>query len=662
MTLLPAVNFVHAEARAAGANEDSRQTLPTLVIRGGHAEKPLINDVRSVATLGGTDIEQLQIERIEDKAEYSAGILASSQTSGTETSLFIRGYRTDNSNVFVNGHQDNKRLFSRDLDTVEQADIIKGHSSVLFGSGSPGGTIHYQTRSPQPYHSTVLKAAIGSYQKRRAVLDSTGPTGISGLNYRFVAIGQQAGSFINNVGNDKAVLLGSLAWQYQENNQLRFEFEYDRLQNPYSYGIVRVNGKILYDKSYVDPRTKSDRRYWRGSVYWRHGLSDNWKLNALFNYSTLNRNDILMGFFYKLNENTLLGHWADSDNEFWQMNGKAELSGNIGLADMTHELSVGVEYNESDNDLDMLRSTAFTLDPYNPSFNRPAPRDSALKRGFHYRDKERSLYLVDRAQLSPRLTAVAGLRYSKFHNKNRLTNRVSVNQDAIASTLGLSWQFNQSATLYGSYVRSFEPNTGVSRNGDYFEPREAEQMEIGLRWQAGQYASLQMAVYDLTQKNLLTRDPDDRDFSIPAGQRRTRGFEIEALLDLDQDWQLQAAYSHLSNKVTKDFYGLLGNTASGIPRNMGSLRLQWQPGRLPGLHAYIGMIAVGKRYGDAANSFSVPGYGRADAGLSYQIGRITLRLTATNLFDKRYVAAPFNEDDLYQGKRRDITASIMYEW
>lgn len=663
-TLFSSLFYTLTPVQAAELPLNARleEKLETLTITAKTVSMDQLDDIRSIATFDQDDFEKHQAERIEDIAAYSPGIIGSSQTAGTETSLFIRGYRTDNGNVFVNGLQDNKRLFSRDLDTVERVDIIKGHSSVLFGSGSPGGTIHYTTKSPQQQNSTSLKSTLGSYQKRRLVFDSTGNTGINNVNYRFVAIGQDANSFMDNVGNDKQVLLGSLAWNYGSNNQLRLEVEYDRLQNPYSYGIVRVNNEILYDQSYVDPRAKSDRRYLRSSAYWQHAINQNWGLNTSVNYSTLDRNDIMMGFYYKLNESTLLGHWADSDNDFWQLSGKMELSGEVNALDMAHNLTIGLEYNKSDNHLYMLRSTAFTLDPYTPSFDRPEPRDSAVVRGFHYQDKDKNIYLVDKIQLNDQLSLTAGLRYSEFYNLNRQTNTVAVDQDTIASTLGLSWQLNQHTTLYSSYAKSFEPNTGISKEGNYFEPKEAEQLEFGLRWSPMDDLSMHIATYELKQKNLLTTDPLDKDYAISAGEQRTRGVEIEAIVDLNSDLQLKAAYSHLKNKVTEDFKGLLGKTASGIPRNMGSLRLSWQPNTVRGLNSYIGLIAVGKRYGDANNSFSVSGYGRIDAGLSYQWQQAIFRLTVENLLDKRYVAAPFYEDDIYQGKRRDISASVSFSW
>ena len=376
----------------------------------------------------------------------------------------------------------------------------------------------------------------------------------------------------------------------------------------------------------------------------------------------LNRDDLLMGFFYKLNENSLKGHWIDSDNHYWQLNTKLELIGNTHIANTQHHVTFGLASNKADNNLDAIRSTDFTLDPYAPSFDRPEPRDSAVFRGFHYRDKDNHVYIIDNMRLTEQLAITADVRYSTFFNTNRLTNTVAVDKNALTSSLGASWQPHNNITLYGGYATSFEPNTGVSRQGDYFEPLEAEQLEAGLRWYPTSAITTEIALYDLTQQNLLTRDPIDPDYQTPTGARRSRGIEIDATLALHDAYQLQVAYSHTKNKYIEDFYGRLGKTASGIARNTGALRLHWQPPAQPNWDAYVGLIGVGKRYGDAANSFSLPGYGRLDAGIRYQDQQTTYRLNIENLMDKRYIAAAFADDDLYQGKRRTINASVSYRW
>jgi iron complex outermembrane receptor protein len=601
----------------------------------------------------------LRSDRLEDVLVATPGILPSNQNAGMETSFFIRGYRTDNGNIFINGHQDHRRFYSRDLETVERVDLIKGHSSVLLGSGSPGGSILYTTKLPQRSTHHRVKLSAGSYDHKRISLDSTGVVGATDFSYRTILVAQDAGQFMRNVSNDKKVGLLSLQWDYSSGGHLRLETEYTKLENPYNFGTVRINGKILYDQSYVDPRAMSDRDYRRNSFYWGQAVNDQWRINTTLNYAVMDRQDVMMGFYYKRNETSLLGYWADADNDFWQGNSKFELIGNLSTGQMEHELTLGIEYNKLNNHLDRLVSTAFTLDPLNPSFDHPIlsvtrPSD------FHYRDEDQHLYLMDNLSLADSIHASIGVRYSDFRNDNLLLDRVDARQHTLASLAGISWQVNGAVEFYGNHTKSYEPNSGVDKAGHFFDPREATQVELGVRLAPATIISLQLAGYDLTQSNLLALDPLDRDYQIPTGARQTRGIELEAELDVTQQLQLQASYSHIDNEVVEDFQGLLGKTASGVPKNMGSVRINWIPN--PVYSANLGVVGIGKRYGDATNSFVLPGYARVDAGLLYEHRVLTLRLTIENLTDERYIAAPFAEDDLYQGKRRELIAGIGYRW
>jgi iron complex outermembrane receptor protein len=671
ITCCPWIVFLSLMAGFSNANnfpdnvDDEDKEISEIVITGdkNRWSGSLLESIRAIEVFDAEAISSLQGERVEDIISYEPSVLVSSLTAGSDTSLFIRGYRTDNGNVFVNDHQDNKRLFTRDLDTVEEINIIKGHSSVLFGSGSPGGTIHYTTKTPKRDPQTNLKVVLGSFQKQRFVVDANNMLSDLGVAYRLVAIGQRANSFMANVGNDKEILLASVVWKSSDNTRTaRCEIEYDHLTNPYSYGTIQIGDEVLYNQSYVDPRSSSDRRYLRASFYGTQPLSNSWNIDGLINHVTLNRNDIMMGFCCPLDEqmSRLRGHWSDSDNKFWQTSAKLSLQGKILTSNMVHDVVLGMDYNASDNRLNRISSNGFTLDSRNPSFDSQEPRDIAVQTGFHYRDSDKSIYLADKISLNNTLSLNIGFRRSYFSNWNRKNNTQSVDKYALASALGLLWQLNQRIRTYASYAKSFEPNTGVSRDGKYFDPRQAEQLEIGAHYKPSKRLSVEMVIYKLGQKNLLTRDPLDRAYSIPAGARQTRGIELESLLKINQHLSVKLAYSHMDNRIIEEFYGIpIGNTASGIPRNMGSLQLKWANGDIK---ATLGFVAVGRRYGDARNSFTMAGYGRVDVGVEYKIKQTTLRLNIFNLSDKNFVVASSHKDDIYQGIPKKIILSADYQF
>ncbi len=61
---------------------------------------------------------------------------------------------------------------------------------------------------------------------------------------------------------------------------------------------------------------------------------------------------------------------------------------------------------------------------------------------------------------------------------------------------------------------------------------------------------------------------------------------------------------------------------------------------------------VGRRFGDDANSFEVPGYIRPDLVAHYQFEQFDFRFKVENIFDKRYVSSSIYDDTVIQGNRR----------
>ena len=614
---------------------------------------------RSQLEVSGDEIDRLAAQSVEDLASLTAGISPSSLTAGLETSLSIRGFRTDSTNIILNGHYDNRRLFSRDLATVERVGIVKGHSSVFYGAGSPGGTIHYRTKRPAKEPKTEVALTLGTDRKRRIELDVTGPVG-EYTDFRAVGVYQKADTFIENVNDNKRLLLLSLRNSQTPFGSILFELEYTHLANQFQFGIVRSNEEIIYDKSYVHPEASSDRRYRRSSLYWDKMLTDRWGLSATASYVDVNRSDELFGFFFKLDERSLAGFWRETDNRYWQSNVRVDLNGETIFAGTHHRISAGVDHNRADNNIKSLRSiNAFQVDIQNPDFSGvTAPRSQASPADFHVEDTDSGIFLADQISIGDRIIWELGARYSEYKVANRLRNSVLSDQQALSRMTGLVWLPSDSLSIFSSYSHSFQPNTGIARSGGFFDPRESVQFELGLRAELSESTRFDVAAYRLTQSNLLTVDPADRRFRVPAGERRTDGVEMQISARISGQIATVFTYSYADNRITKPFFGLDDTVASGIPRHSASLRVDWSVG---GISLYSLTAASGKRYGDARNTFRLPGYAVTDIGVTWTAFDMDWNASVRNLFNKRYVAAPFAEDDLYQGKRRAVEVRVSKE-
>lgn len=98
-----------------------------------------------------------------------------------------------------------------------------------------------------------------------------------------------------------------------------------------------------------------------------------------------------------------------------------------------------------------------------------------------------------------------------------------------------------------------------------------------------------------------------------------------------------------------------GNEFRSSPKHSGTLWVNYQlpADDLPGQFKIGGgLVFVGRRFGDDANSFEVPGYIRPDLVAHYRFEQFDFRLKIENILDQRYVGSSIFDDTVIQGNRR----------
>lgn len=107
-----------------------------------------------------------------------------------------------------------------------------------------------------------------------------------------------------------------------------------------------------------------------------------------------------------------------------------------------------------------------------------------------------------------------------------------------------------------------------------------------------------------------------------------------------------AAYAYtdarLLNYTDGDGNDLSGNRLPNVAEHSANfwLKYAFQQEALRGLNVGIGTYVAGKREGDNANSYQLPGYVRVDTFAGYTMNlcptKLTTQLNVYNIFDKRY--------------------------
>lgn len=656
--------FTYTNLNAANLNADE---IAEIIIIPDLETDAVESNPQTVDTIDSSNPHFSSSTRLEEFSDYIPGVFTGRAQAGIYSDVEIRGFSIGG-RVYKDGILDNQKLYLRDPDTIDKVEFTKGHDSVLFGAGSPGGSVNYITKKPQADAINRLKISAGSPELLRVSHDIGGALNSDkSLLGRMISVVQQAKTGIDHVDDNRLTLMPAITWNTPD-TKIGLSAEYSQRERPFDFDHVIRNGEPVYNVDYVDPRNESKRHNRFLNLEIKHRLSSQIEASLAASKISVDRKEKLVGYYYKLNEDDLLGYYREVDNDYSQFSFKSELSGIFPVGSFTHEPTLGIEKNEQDGLTDSRRSIgAFTLDILNPSFDFPLPSgDQLIENDYRTLLKDKSVYALDRLTISDTFFLKAGVRKSWFSESIIKTDATTPqsDSDAVSSSFGASWVPNDQVALYVNRSTSFTPNS-PDRKQNLFPPKKGVQVEAGLRYLSKDKSwRINSALYKITQSNLAVRDPDDRDLKILSGEQQVKGFELSSSKNLGYGTKLQLGYSYMDSVINKDTTGLEGNELNNVPKHSGSLNLskKVESGFARNTHLDLGLVAVGKRQGDRRNSFQIDGFTRIDLNVSYPLSKQTsLNLSVKNLFDKDYIAASYAEDLLVIGNTRKTLLSITHD-
>ncbi|MBD2677465.1 MULTISPECIES: TonB-dependent siderophore receptor [Nostoc] len=630
---------------------------------GSRLDIPLIETPASIGVITEEFIEDKAPRRVEDLAPYISGVTAGdSGQGGLFTDFQIRGFSTG-SQVYVNGLRDNFRSLVRDFANIERLEILKGFSSLLYGTGSPGGVVNYITKKPQATPAYKFSADIGNFNFYRSEVDLTGPlTDDKNVLYRLILAFQDSDSFVDNVEDNRIFVAPSLTFSTGEGGTLTIEGEYYRQDKDTNSGAKFLNGEFFYDRSYTDPRNSQIYDHYRIAAYLDQPISKDWSLNLSGQYFNTQRdlNPLFTsGFFEGDNLNRFYRTLFD---DYYQYNLRGEVKGNFNIGASEHKLLVGAEYNKYRSQFTGNLAFFGNIDLANPTFDVPIPTQLTPSSA-NFSDSNWGVYIQDFVKLG-QFRLLAGLRYGGFEFIN---GGVAQQEDNfISPSIGLVYRLTDSASIYASFSQSTEPQFGLLSDGGLADPRKATQYEVGAKVNLlDDRLSVTAALFQLEQTNIAQTDPTNPDFNILVGDIRSRGFELDVKGKVTENLSLIAAYTYLDSEITTSVVpGQQGNRPINTPEHSLGLygKYEFTEGSLRGLSLGTGLVYVGEREGDNENSFQLPSYVRVDLGAAYKINNLTFRLAVENLLDIRYASGSNNAANITQGSPFAITGSVSVQF
>ncbi|ALS93612.1 ligand-gated channel [Xanthomonas oryzae] len=614
--------------------------------------------------------------------ELASGITKANNLGGLWDSYSMRGFTGDpnfSSDYMVNGFNASRGYNGlRDAANTQSIEVIKGPASALYGRGEPGGVVNIITKKPlfQPQNSMDVSA--GRFDSYRAAIDSTGPLS-ENVAYRLNVMHKDQHSFRDTVDSDNTLLAPSLLWMPTPETTVSYELEAVRIHAPFDRGVTAIDGdanRLPASRFLGEPRDGDIDLHSTGhQLFVVHGLNQTWSLQGGATY----RESGMRGFStepwtLQADQRTLRRERRYRDYQGRDIAARAELLGSLQAGRVTHNVLFGIDGNRFDDSRFQQRArsaaTPYSIDVLAPRYGVSQPGQLAAITDTEERQQVWGAYAQDQIDLGARWKALLGLRYDHYEQDldNHLRGTTQRASDGVVSPrAGLTFLVDDALSLYASAAAGFRPNSGVGANGQSFAPEKSRSLETGLKYvQPGDGLEATVAAFRIDKKNVLSLDPADTSFSLPVGEMRSQGVELDLLGRLTPHLAASVGLAYTDPQVTRSSAAAAGTgLAEGrrfpnVSRFSGNAFLNYEQPLTSKRSAAIGMGVshTGERLGsvDSNTDFVLPAYTVLRVVGHYDVSdRLRLYAKVENLTDRRYAAFSYSEQWVYPGAPRSWT-------
>jgi catecholate siderophore receptor len=639
-------------------------------------DTPLRDVPQAVTIITREVIAEQTMQGMADVVRYVPGVGIAQGEGNRDTPVF-RG-NSSTSDFFVDGVRDDVQYF-RDLYNVERVEALKGPNAMIFGRGGVGGVLNRVTRQADwaPAHELTVQG--GSWDDRRISAD-VGHAFNERVAARVTGVYQQSESYRDGAHLDRYGVNPTFAFTLGSNTVLRAGVEFFHDDRTADRGISSFAGRPV-DTNVSTFFGNADLSFSRADVQvWSTSLDHR------FSESTSLRSRVSFAQYDKFYQNVFPGavdasgtkvaisaysHGTERANLFQQTD--LVLKRNTG--NVRHTILAGFEVGRQVTD--NFRQTGYftarganvTSVPVplaNPLLDEPVTfRQSATDADNHGIATVAALYVQDQVELTPRLQAIAGLRYDSFrvdflNNRNNAT--FESNDGLVSPRLGLVYKPIAPVSLYASYSLSYLPRAGeqlssLSLTNQALDPEEFRSYEVGAK---ATVAGLELAtsLYRLDRSNVAVPDPTNPAISLLVDGQRSEGIETSVTGNITSAWSIVGAYAYQNGEILQSLSATAkaGARLAQLPRHSASLWNKLDVSSAWGVG--LGVIYRDAIFTSTDNTVTLPAFTRVDAALYYTFSeRLRAQVNIENLLDTNYYATAHSNNNITPGSPRAVRVS-----
>ena len=584
------------------------------------------------------------------------------------------------------------------LATYDRVEVVRGSTGLMTGAGNPSASINLvRKRATSKVLTGSADVSVGSWSDRRGLVDVSTPLTKSG-NVRARVVGEihKADSYVNSLKTDDNTIYATIEADLTPSTVVAVGFSrqttdpngpmWGGLPFWYSDG-TQTNWDV--SKTSTANWTKWETSYNNAFANLEHTFDNGWKLRASYTDSVRKSDSALLYLSGTPDRVTGLGMFAFSGayvTETKQQDAGIQLNGSFNLGGRKHEAAFGYTHSKQKFNSNSRAADFGTADSSVGNFNNwnPAayPTPTWGPETFYERSEttQDGLYGVGRFSLADPLKLIVGARVTKYEKSGTglYTAAYNIKHDnEVTPYAGLVYDINSTFSAYGSYTEIFQPQNYKDLAGNYLDPIEGKNKEIGIK---GEFldgrVNASFALFKISQDKLAQAAGNvlRPGSTLPEAYYRaadgatSEGFDLEVTGEVARGWNASASYTHYS---AKDADGLPFNSI--YPRDLFRVFTTYDlSGPLAGVTVGGGINWEGKTYttdpaapaGNTTNNQILQdSFAMVNLMARYEINKNwSAQLNVDNLTDKKHLAMFAAYNQITYGAPRRVTAALKYRF
>lgn len=710
-----------ADPQNQTASQERPARVTTTVVVHGEVKDDYLPEAVSVGTLDGATLQQTplsatvvtrdllndQVARVlSDVVKNDASIGEDYAPVGYYGDFEIRGFPID----LATGLQINGMTIAGEqdvpLENKQAVEFLKGIAGVESGVASAGGLINYVTKRP-----AAIKAMDLATDHRGGVFGEVDLGHLFGsrkqVGARVNLAGEHMMSYVSGADGWRAMGAGAADWKLSPKATLNGTFEYQHKVQRSVSGYQLLGGDTLPDINRIYPSTMLGQQSWEKpntfdtlntGARLDYDLPRAWRAFASVSYShSLIDDNVVYAYGCGYQEACVSGGGTAPDYFFapdggydiydyrnpgeLRINGQAEamIVGHLQTGPMEHDLAAGsvafarsfqqpsisvYDYVGSENIYQPIQ--AFPIEII-PETGKP---DQAGPRVLNDDNHQTALVMQDRIHLPGHVQLVAGGRYNSVRDHN-FGGGSTTDKKVWLPQYAATYTPTSSLTLYGNYgvVLSLGPQAPWWAGGYYLDPFYSRQAEVGAKYQPGQRILITAALFRMRAPFFYPKDDGEGNLSFVSEGRETHdGVELNAEGKAARWLRLSGSAAGIRARASDTGTPAFDNKqVLNVPHLRTTLFADMLLPHAHGLHLMPGWSYTGRKEATRDDTVSVPGYNLFSMGASYtpggEQGRMTVRLYADNIADKRYwkdTGASYGDTFVHLGAPTTVRLSAHY--